>query len=119
MSEEPIAFDSLLDLCRHQHRRIVLGVLTEERRSLTLNDLTQTILKDNHQKLVTEASADEIREIRLALHHRHLPKLASAGLIEFDSERHLVEPTTQLEQLQSTVATILEADPTLTPPIEL
>jgi len=39
MSEDSIAFDSVLDLCQNQHRRIVLGTLAEEQRSLTVNDL--------------------------------------------------------------------------------
>ncbi len=119
MSEESIAFDSVLDLCQHHHRRIVLAVLTAERRALTLNDLTQTVLTYTQQTPITAASEDEITQVRLSLYHGHLPKLASEGLIEFDPERQLVEPTTKLEQLQPTLATILDADPTLNRPIEL
>lgn len=119
MREESAAFDSILDLCQHQHRRIVLGVLTAEQRSLSLNDLTQTILKDNHQTPGTEASSDEITEVRLSLYHGHLPKLAAEGLIEFDPERQLVEPTTKLERVQPTLSTILDADPNLRVPTEL
>lgn len=119
MREESTAFDSVLNLCQDQHRRIVLAVLTAEQRSLTLNDLTQTILKYNHQTPITEASTDEITEVRLSLYHRQLPKLASEGLIDYDSERQLIEPTERLEELQPTLATILDADPTLKKPIEL
>ena len=119
MSMESISFDSVLDLCRHQHRRIVLAVLTAERRPLTLNDLTKTVITCNHQTPITEASEDAIAKVRLSLYHRHLPKLASAGLIEFDPEKQLVEPTKQLEQMQPTLSTILDADPALTMPMEL
>ncbi|RBI60746.1 hypothetical protein DMJ13_17485 [halophilic archaeon] len=119
MSRDSIGFDSVLGLCQHQHRRIVLALLTEEQRSLTLNDLTKTILKYNHQTAITEASEDVITEIRLSLHHVHLPKLASAGLINYNPERHLVEPTEQLDQVQPTLSPILEADPTLEAPLEL
>lgn len=119
MSMDSLAFDSVLELCRDQHRRIVLGVLTAEGRSLTLNDLTQTIFKYNHQMPITEVSAEVVTGVRVSLYHRHLPKLAAAGLIEFDSERRLVEPTTRLEQLQPTLTTILNADSTLELPMEL
>ncbi|WP_408960763.1 hypothetical protein [Natrinema sp. 74] len=119
MSEESRAFDSVLDLCQNQHRRIVLGTLAEEQRSLTLNDLTQAVLKYNHQTPITEASEDVLTEIRLSLYHVHLPKLASEGLINYDSERHLVEPTEQFEQVQPTLSTILDADPTLEAPMKL
>lgn len=119
MSEDSIAFGSVLDLCRHQHRRIVLGALAEEQRALTLNDLTKTILKHNHQTALREASEGVLTEIRHSLHHVHLPKLASKGLITYDTERQLVKPTGLLEQVQPTLSTILDADSSLEAPIEL
>uniref|UniRef100_UPI003D9732DC DUF7344 domain-containing protein n=1 Tax=Halomicrococcus sp. NG-SE-24 TaxID=3436928 RepID=UPI003D9732DC len=112
-------FDSVLSLCRNQHRRIVLALLTEEQRSLTLTDLIKTILTYNHQTPIAEASEDVITEVRRSLHHVHLPKLASAGLINYDPERQLVEPTEQLDQVQPTLSPIFDADPTLEAPIEL
>lgn len=117
MSEDSTAFDSVLDLCQHQHRRIALGTLAEEQRSLTLNDLTKTVLKYNHQTPITEVSEDVLSDVQLSLYHVHLPKLAAAGLIEFDPARQLVEPTEQLDQMQSILSTILEADSTLDTPM--
>lgn len=119
MSEDSIAFDSVLDLCQNQHRRIILGTLAEEQRSLTLNDLTQAVLKYNHQTPITEVSNDVLTEIRLSLYHVHLPKLASEGLINYDLERQLVEPTEQFDQVQSTLSTILDVDPSLEAPMKL
>ncbi|QSW98962.1 DUF7344 domain-containing protein [Haloterrigena alkaliphila] len=119
MSEASSTFDSVLDLCHHQHRRIVLGLLAAEQRSLTLNDLTQAVLKHNHQTSITAVSEDVLTEIRLSLYHVHLPKLASEGIITYDPDRQLVEPTEQFEQIQPTVSTIVDADPTLEAPIEL
>jgi hypothetical protein len=118
VSGDSIGFDSVLDLCQNQHRRIVLAILAEEQRSLTLNDLTQTILKYNHHTPITEASEDVLVEIRRSLYHVHLPKLASKGLITYDPDRQLVEPTEQFEQVQPTVSTILDADLELEAPIE-
>ena len=86
---------------------------------LTLNDLTQTVLKYNHQASPTAVSEDVLTEVRLSLYHVHLPKLASEGLITFDPDRQLVEPAEQFEQVQPTLATILDTDPTLEAPIEL
>lgn len=119
MSEDSIAFDSVLDLCQNQHRRIILGTLAEEQRSLTLNDLMQAVLKYNHQTPITEVSNDVLTEIRLSLYHVHLPKLASEGLINYDPERQLVEPTEQFDQVQPTLSTILDVDPSLEAPMKL
>lgn len=118
MSINSISYNSVLNVCQNQHRRIVLGTLTEEQRSLTLNDLTKTVLKNNHQTPTTAESEDVLTEIRRSLYHVHLPKLASTGLIDYDPERQLVKRTEQFDQVKPTLSTILAADPTLETPIE-
>ncbi len=119
MSKRSITFDTVLDLCGNKHRRIVLAVLAEEQRSLTVNDLRGTILTYNHHTPVTDASEEVLTEIRASLSHTHIPKLESAGVIEYDSERQLVEPTERFDQLQPHLSTILDIDPNLDEPIEL
>ncbi|MGQ3412107.1 DUF7344 domain-containing protein [Natrinema sp. LN54] len=119
MTEDPIAFDAVLDLCRDKHRRIILAVLAEERRSLTVNDLRKTILSCDHHLPVTETSEATLTEIERSLHHTHIPKLESAGVIDYDSDRQLVEPTDQFDRLQPHLSAILDIDPTLEDPIEL
>jgi hypothetical protein len=97
----------------------VLAVLAEEGQSLTLTELTETVLKYTHHTPLTAVSENVKTETRLSLYHVHLPKLASEELITMDQERQLVEPTEQFEQVQPTVSTVLDADPTLKGPIEL
>lgn len=119
MGGDSTAFETVLDLCRHQQRRIVLAVLDNEQRSLTRNDLTRSILKYNHQVPVTEAS-DEVRtEIQMMLHHVHIPKLQSSGVIEYDTERQLVTPTNQFDQMQPIIAAIIDADSSIEAPLTL
>lgn len=119
MSENATAFDSVLEACQDQHRRIVLGVLTEERRSLTLNELTEAVVTHNHRTPPAEAPEDVLREIRLSLYHVHLRKLDAEGFVNYDPVRQLVEPTDRLAQAQSTLSPILAADPSLEAPLEL
>lgn len=119
MSETSVTVDSVLDLCQHQHRRIVLAILTTEQQPLTLDDLTKTIFKYNHQIPIADVTEDAITDIQISLYHSHLPKLAEEGLITFDPERQLVKPTKQLEQVTPTLSAILDADPTLNVPLEL
>lgn len=119
MKEESADFDSVLDLCRDQHRRIVLAVLTAERRALTLDELTEAVLEYNHQTPMTEVSEDVMARVHLSFHHVHLPKLASEGLIDYDPEAQLVEPTERFDQVQPMLGTVLDADPALDLPVEL
>jgi len=119
MSDPDPTFDSMLDVCRNQHRRIILGLLLAEQRSVTLNDLTQTVLKYNHHIPRTEAAEELVTGTRIAIHHKHIPKLASEGLISYDPDRERVAATDQLGVVQPIVTTILDADPELEAPIEL
>ena len=114
-----IDFDTVLELSRNEHRRIVLGVLAGHGRTLTINDLSKAIVKHNHGIPVTDASAELFESITIELVHVHVPKLADHGLVEYDRERRLVEPTAQFEQVQSELSVILEADPGLEAPVEL
>ena len=119
MSRSPIAFDTVLDLCADAHRRIILAVLEAEGRPLTMDDLRGAILTHNHHTPATEASEKLLLDISSSLQHMHLPKLESAGVIDYDSEWQLVEPTEQFDQLQPHLSAILSTDPNLDEPIEL
>ena len=118
MSDPHPTFDSVLELCRNQHRRIVLGQLIAEQQSTTLEDLTRTVLKHNHHASPTEIPDDVLVETRVSLHHNHLPKLASEGLITYESDRGRVAATEQLEEVRPIVSAILDVDPELETPIE-
>lgn len=113
MKEVTIDFDTVLDLCRDPHRRIVLAVLLEEQRSLTVNDLTKTILKYNHRTLVTEVPKEVLTKIQLSLYHVHIPKLEREGVIEYDRERQQIEPTERFDQLYPHLSAIIDLDPGL------
>ncbi|OAQ53720.1 hypothetical protein HTG_05520 [Natrinema mahii] len=119
MSESPIAFETILDLCRNQRRRVVLAVLEAERRSVSVTDLGRTVLSTGHRSSVTEAADGALTEIRLSLCHTHLPKLESEGVIEYDPARNIVRPTDRFDRLQPQLSAILEADPNLEEGIEL
>lgn len=119
MTGDAVAFDTVFDLCRDRHRRIVLAVLAGEQRPLTVNDLTKAIAKHNHHVPVTEMPAESLPELQRDLHRAHLPKIEAVGLVDYDQERGLVELTEQFEQVQPHLSTVLEADPTLEPPVEL
>lgn len=119
MSEGSTEYETVLELCQSKYRRVILAVLTGEQRALTVNDLAKTIVEQVHQKSVSETSKDEITQIQVSLHHVHLPKLAEAGLVTWDPDGKLVEPTEQLEHMRPQPATLIEFDPELEIPLEL
>ncbi|WP_425606551.1 DUF7344 domain-containing protein [Halomontanus rarus] len=103
----------VLDLCRDQHRRIVLAILMEQQRAVSLNDLTKDVITYNHHLSITEAPDEVVDQIYLTLSHIHVPKLVDNRVVTYDRERQLVSPTERLDQLQPYLTTIIEMDPHL------
>lgn len=119
MSGDSIEFETALDLYRDRNRRVVLAVLANEQRPLTLTDLTRAVDEYTHRGTASEAPSDASRRIRISLHHIHLPKLAEAGLVDYDPEEGVVEPTEKLDRAQPQLSALVEADADLEATIEL
>lgn len=114
-----IAFDTALELCSDKHRRIVLAELAGRQEPTTIEALTDSIIEHNHHEAPASVPADTVTRIQTSLVHSHLPKLATAGLVEYDTESGVVEPTADLYRGDRHLAAILDADPALEPQIEL
>lgn len=103
-------FDTVLDVCEHKHRRIVLAALAGQQQSISINDLANAIIEHNHHTPPTEAADETVTQIQTALHHVHLPKLSETGFIQYDPERQVVEPTAQVDREKSHLSAILAID---------
>lgn len=103
-------FDTLLDVCGHKHRRIVLAALANQEPSISINDLTDEIIKFNHHTAPIDTTDETVVEIQTGLHHVHLPKLGEAGFIQYDPEQQVVEPTAQVGREDSHLSAILAMD---------
>nr|WP_227377773.1 transcriptional regulator [Haladaptatus halobius] len=77
------------------------------------------IVKYNHHTPLSEASDEELTQIKSSLYHVHLPKLEDTGVIEYDPKQRLVKPTAQFDQLQPHLSALIDADPDLEIPVEL
>lgn len=72
-------------------RRAVLAVLAENASSMTLADLASEVAGAR-----TDALGDvDCRNLEVVLHHNHLPRLADAGLVEYDPSANSVRPRTE------------------------
>ena len=109
MGEPTTEFETVLLLCQHRFRRIVLTVLTDHRQTVSVTDLTECIVQSTQQP-TTGLDSEEAVSIHTALHHLHLPALAEAGVVEYDVDRKLVTPTPTLSQLQPQLTAIIELE---------
>ena len=83
--------DTRFDILSHQHRRALITLLAETPRQ-TRAELT-TQLAAAITDIASQPAAEDRRQLRIALHHNHLPKLADANLIEYEDDTVTATPT--------------------------
>ncbi|MEF8828250.1 MAG: hypothetical protein V5A49_04405 [Haloarcula sp.] len=94
---QPQRLSAQLDAVRHEDRRQILFALHDkERWRPSVSEF------DDNRTSVGEPA------IPAALYHRHLPKLASMGHIEWDRETHWVTRGPEYERLRPLLACLSE-----------
>ncbi|WP_247730998.1 DUF7344 domain-containing protein [Halovivax limisalsi] len=106
-----IEFDAILEACQDQHRRIVLSKLATAPASVPVDELAAAIAEQNPYAPAAAVSEAELTRIEISLVHTHIPKLEALSLVEYDRDRHRVEPTPRFEQSAPELIAIIEADP--------
>ena len=81
--------DALFSALAHERRRLVLRALRgTEGNAADLDALVETVRDGAGPPGAT--ADDDRREVRAALRHVHLPKLAASGFVEYDDETERV-----------------------------
>ncbi|MFP8955261.1 hypothetical protein ACLI4Y_00930 [Natrialbaceae archaeon A-CW3] len=77
-------------LLTSDRRRLILDVLSGTTTPIELEELAAGIAAREDGIDATKAA---IRNVQIDLHHNHLPCLAAAGLIVYDADETLVDPS--------------------------
>lgn len=75
--------DRLFDALSHRHRRRVLRVLRTNEGPMTTEELARNVVAMDGR---VERRHRSRERVRTELHHRHVPKMAAAGLVDADGE---------------------------------
>lgn len=96
---ESVSTDDVLDVLAKERRREVLSYLIECTDPVTVDALVA------HVESAGQAGIGNENENRLAVrfHHVDLPKMAAAGLVEYDREENVVEATAACESIEATI----------------
>ncbi|MFA9501151.1 hypothetical protein ACERIM_00035 [Natrinema sp. H-ect1] len=97
---EETSVDELLKLISHQRRRAILDLLFTHDRPLTITDLRNEVVEKEQDAEITEIPSERVKQVQISLHHVHIPKLEEKGVVNYDSNRKIVEPTEKLSQLE-------------------
>lgn len=88
-----VADEALLDtVCqpdRVRRRRAIVTTLEERETSVSLSTLAEQVLAREADAGWGAGDGDET-DLRVELYHNHLPKLADAGVVEFDPDERVV-----------------------------
>ena len=77
----------------HPYRRVTVIIIVEMDEPVTLDELAREIATRSDQIGAEDYDSRSAERIRVELVHGHLPKLAEADLIEYDSDTNLVSST--------------------------
>lgn len=99
-SIERTSLDNIFDLLSHRRRRAVLDLLLTHDRPLSLTDLRNEVVEREQDTEITKIPEQRVRGVHVDLYHVHIPKLVEAGVVTYDQDRKLVEPTEKLSELE-------------------
>ncbi|MFU8868457.1 hypothetical protein [Natronococcus sp.] len=67
-------------------RRVALAILDERTEPLEVDELAAAIAKREAEE------AASIERIAITLHHAHLPRMADAGVVDYDTQDRRIDP---------------------------
>ncbi|OYR54063.1 hypothetical protein DJ73_06035 [Halorubrum sp. Ea1] len=95
-----VSEDELFDVLSNQRRRFAVHLLKrEEEDRIAIGDMAEQIAAWENGIETTEITGNERKRVYTALQQSHLPKMDEAGVVEFNKDRGVVEPTPALQNV--------------------
>jgi hypothetical protein len=102
-AEEWHMLDRIFDVLSNHRRRRVLQYLERNEQAL-VGELAEHIAAIENKKAITALSSQERKRVYIALYQSHLPKMASADVVQYDKDRGTVELAAAAAELCSLLA---------------
>ena len=96
------------DLLNHPLRHWVLLELPNHDNPVRLSVLADGIRSSEIRGATRHDDTADSDAVRIELHHIHLPKLAAAGWIEYDSENRTIRYESRIETIRSALRTTVD-----------
>lgn len=109
-TEETLSKDTIFELLKNQRRRDALAYLKANDGEATLSDMAEFIAAKENDITVQELSSSQRKRVYIGLYQCHLPKMASAGVIDFEKNRGDITIRPLAEQLEPFLNGDVEAE---------
>ncbi|SDE98243.1 hypothetical protein SAMN04488067_101322 [Halorubrum xinjiangense] len=95
-----VSEDELFDVLANQRRRFAVHLLKrEEKERFEIGDMAEQIAAWENGIDTAEITGDERKRVYTALQQSHLPKMDDAGVVDFNKDRGVVEPTPAIQNV--------------------
>ena len=91
--------DELFDVLSNRRRRFAVHLLKQESETVEIGDMAEQIAAWENDIDTAELTGSERKRVYTALQQSHLPKMDRAGVVEFNKDRGVIEPTPALEDV--------------------
>ena len=100
-----LSTDEIFHLLQNQRRRRVLQYLHDhdDGQGVDMRDVVEWVAAIEHDTTVQALRSEERQRVYIALYQSHLPKLADAGVIEYDQRKGWIETTDMTPQFEQYV----------------
>jgi Flp pilus assembly protein TadB len=98
-NQDRLSRDTVFDILSSPRRRYVLYYLRKEGGPVELTDLAAKLAEWEYDVSSEELTEQQRKRIYVSLYQTHVPRLASAGLIDYDSDSGLITLTDDVYQI--------------------
>ncbi|ADB61870.1 hypothetical protein Htur_3002 [Haloterrigena turkmenica DSM 5511] len=92
--------DETFHILQTFRRRESIRYLLREDGPVKMRDVAEHVAVREHETTVAELTSAQRQRVYIPLYQSHLPKLDTAGVIEYDKPRGIVRPTDRLESFR-------------------
>ena len=96
----PLSDDELFEVLSNRRRRYTVHALEDTESAAEIGDVAEQVAAWEYDVDVDEVSYDERKRVYTALQQSHLPMMDDAGVVDYDKNRGVVEPTDSLDDIE-------------------
>lgn len=100
-STKPLAADDVFDALADERRRFILWCLQTYETPMELIEIAEEIVVLETDTEVANGPDVGLETVHTSLYHVHVPKLADAGIVDYDPDRDVVTLLENVEQYES------------------